>query len=188
MATIHHLNCGTMCPYGERFVAGEGGLGSAKIVCHCLLIEASDSLVLIDTGLGVEDNRHRYRRLGVPFTAVFRPTADLAETALERIRAAIASPARSTANGRRASTPIQLRGTRRERRGKPRRSFFARGRAASVHRRLPALCRRPYLALKPGISNRTRSMAGCSGPAPSRGGRSACATAKRSTARASEAA
>ena len=93
MAAIHHLNCGTMCPYGERLVAGKGGLGSTTIVCHCLLIETSDSLVLIDTGLGVEDNRHRYRRLGVPFTAVFRPTDDLAETALERIRALGHDPA-----------------------------------------------------------------------------------------------
>ena len=83
-ATVHHLNCGTMCPYGGHFVSGEPG--SAKIVCHCLLIEAGDSLVLVDTGIGLDDTRHPYRRLGPPFVAGFRVAADPAETALERIR------------------------------------------------------------------------------------------------------
>jgi len=39
---------------------------------------------------------------------------------------------------------------------------------------------------KPGISSRTRSMAGCARSPPSRGGRSAVATAERSTPRTSE--
>ena len=54
--TVHHLNCGTLCPYGGRLVSGEGGLiGGAEMVCHCLLIEAGDSLVLVDTGFGADD-------------------------------------------------------------------------------------------------------------------------------------
>lgn len=83
---IHHLNCGSMCPYGGRFVSGESGAGSACIVCHCLLIEADQSLVLVDTGMGLDDTRHPYRRLGAPFTAGFRVKADGTETAIEQIR------------------------------------------------------------------------------------------------------
>ncbi|MDX6581829.1 MAG: hypothetical protein QOI10_1013 [Solirubrobacterales bacterium] len=90
---IHHLNCGTLCPYGGKIVSGEGGLTGAHMVCHCLLIEAGDSLVLIDTGFGADDAAHPYRRLGVPFTAAFRPQADVAETAAERIRALGLDPA-----------------------------------------------------------------------------------------------
>jgi glyoxylase-like metal-dependent hydrolase (beta-lactamase superfamily II) len=90
---VHHLNCGTLCPYGARFIAGEGGLGRAKIVCHCLLVETSDSLVLIDTGFGADDMRHPYRRLGVPFVAGFNVKPDLAETAIEQIRALRHDPA-----------------------------------------------------------------------------------------------
>lgn len=84
--TIHHLNCGTMCPYGGKLISGEGGFGKASIVCHCLLIETSDSLVLVDTGFGVDDMRHPYRRLGVPFTAGFGVRPDPSETAIERMR------------------------------------------------------------------------------------------------------
>jgi glyoxylase-like metal-dependent hydrolase (beta-lactamase superfamily II) len=90
---IHHLNCGTLCPYGKRLIAGEGGLGAATMVCHCLLIEAGESLVLIDTGFGVDDMRHPYRRLGIPFTAAFRVQADTATTAFERIRGLGLDPA-----------------------------------------------------------------------------------------------
>lgn len=90
---IHHLNCGTMCPYGGRLVSGEGGLTGANIVCHCLLIEAGDTLVLVDTGIGLDDARHPHRRLSVPFTAAFRPQADTSETASERIRGLGLDPA-----------------------------------------------------------------------------------------------
>jgi glyoxylase-like metal-dependent hydrolase (beta-lactamase superfamily II) len=83
---VHHLNCGTLCPYGGRLITGEGGLGGAHMVCHCLLIEAGDSLVLVDTGFGADDAAHPYKRLGVPFTAGFRPRADAGETAVTRIR------------------------------------------------------------------------------------------------------
>jgi glyoxylase-like metal-dependent hydrolase (beta-lactamase superfamily II) len=85
-AKIHHLNCGTMCPHGRKLVSGEGGWTGAKVVCHCLLVETAGSLVLVDTGMGVDDIRHPYRRLGPPFTAAFRPTRDTAEAAVERVR------------------------------------------------------------------------------------------------------
>ncbi len=84
---IHHLNCGTICPYGGKLFGGEGSVASeAEMVCHCLLIEAGDSLALIDTGYGTADCRDPAGNLGRPFTAVFRPRGDLAETAVEQIR------------------------------------------------------------------------------------------------------
>ena len=82
-----------MCPYGGKLVSGDGGWTGAKVICHCLLIEAADSLVLIDTGMGLEDLRHPYRRLGVPFSAAFRPSGDSAEAAVERIRGIGLDPA-----------------------------------------------------------------------------------------------
>jgi glyoxylase-like metal-dependent hydrolase (beta-lactamase superfamily II) len=83
---IHHLNCGTLCPYGGKLVTGEGGFGGAQICCHCLLIEAGEALVLVDTGLGTDDVARPHRRLGVPFTVAFRPQARRGETALEQLR------------------------------------------------------------------------------------------------------
>lgn len=83
---IHHLNCGTMCPRGARLLTGEGGLlEDARLVCHCLLIEGADGLVLVDTGFGLDDTR-RPRQLGRPFTALVRPRLQADETAIEQIR------------------------------------------------------------------------------------------------------
>jgi glyoxylase-like metal-dependent hydrolase (beta-lactamase superfamily II) len=90
---IHHLNCGTMCPYGGKLVSGEGGWTGAHVICHCLLIETADSLVLVDTGMGTEDLRHPYRSLGVPFSASFRPSGDMSEAAVERVRGLELDPA-----------------------------------------------------------------------------------------------
>jgi glyoxylase-like metal-dependent hydrolase (beta-lactamase superfamily II) len=83
---IHHLNCGTMCPRGARLLAGSGGLlAEARLVCHCLLIESAEGLVLVDTGFGVDDVA-KPRQLGVAFTTVVRPRADASETALAQVR------------------------------------------------------------------------------------------------------
>jgi glyoxylase-like metal-dependent hydrolase (beta-lactamase superfamily II) len=88
---VHHLNCGTLCPNGRRLIAGEGGLlESATIVCHCLLIETDDGLVLVDTGFGVEDTRNP-RRLG-PVFGLMRPRAELGETAVKQVEALGFSP------------------------------------------------------------------------------------------------
>lgn len=84
---IHHLGCGTMCPHGARLISGEGSLlGTARIVCHCLLVEGADGLILIDTGFGLDDMRNT-RRLGLLFNSLFRPQSDEAETAIEQVRA-----------------------------------------------------------------------------------------------------
>ena len=82
---IHHLNCGSMCPRGGRFFGGSGGPWAiAPMCCHCLLIESEDGLILVDTGLGVEDVDDP-RRLGFLFTAATRPRLEVSETALRQV-------------------------------------------------------------------------------------------------------
>ncbi len=89
---VHHLNCGTLCPHGRRLFAGEGGwLEPAEFVCHCLLIESDDGLVLVDTGFGVDDTRNP-AQLGVAFK-VMRPRAEARETAFEQVKALGFDPA-----------------------------------------------------------------------------------------------
>ena len=83
---IHHLNCGTMCPIGGRLVSGEGSLWSpAKLVCHCLLVETADGLVLVDSGLGLDDVARPRERLGGAFMAATRWRPDADETAARQI-------------------------------------------------------------------------------------------------------
>jgi glyoxylase-like metal-dependent hydrolase (beta-lactamase superfamily II) len=62
---IHHLDCCTMCPRGQRTFNGDGKrFARARLVSHCLLIETdAHGLVLVDTGIGVDDVRDT-RRLG----------------------------------------------------------------------------------------------------------------------------
>jgi glyoxylase-like metal-dependent hydrolase (beta-lactamase superfamily II) len=83
--TIHHLNCGTICPYSARLLNGEGNLFSpGYIVCHCLLIETDDGLVLVDTGLGTMDITTS-KTLRREFKLLARPKLDLQETAVRHV-------------------------------------------------------------------------------------------------------
>src|SRR3978361_1471215 len=76
-----------MCPHGGRLSSGEGSaLGKARIICHCLLVEHADGLVLIDTGFGLDDMRNT-RQLGAIFDSLFRPQSRESETAIEQVRA-----------------------------------------------------------------------------------------------------
>jgi glyoxylase-like metal-dependent hydrolase (beta-lactamase superfamily II) len=87
VATVHHLNCGTMCPRGARLLAGHGGLlEETRLVAHCLLIESGGSLALVDTGYGTGDANDP-ARLGQPFRAMVRPKTDVAETAVRQVEA-----------------------------------------------------------------------------------------------------
>jgi glyoxylase-like metal-dependent hydrolase (beta-lactamase superfamily II) len=59
---IHHLNCGTDCPFGGALFDGRSVALTGKLVCHCLLIETdAHGLVLIDTGYGLRDVDHPHR-------------------------------------------------------------------------------------------------------------------------------
>ncbi len=85
---IHHLNCGTMCMACQRLINGHGSwTAPGTLVCHCLLVETTDSLVLVDTGMGTQDISNPKRRLGSSYLAAFKPRLDLAETALAQVKA-----------------------------------------------------------------------------------------------------
>jgi glyoxylase-like metal-dependent hydrolase (beta-lactamase superfamily II) len=78
-----------MRPLGERFVLGRGSLlGAARLVCHVLCIETERAgLVLVDSGLGLDDCARARERLGGPFVAVARPVLDPSETAARQVEA-----------------------------------------------------------------------------------------------------
>ncbi|CAM3565558.1 MBL fold metallo-hydrolase [Smaragdicoccus niigatensis] len=70
---VHHLNCGTMHYPG------------AHLVCHVLLVETDDGLVLVDSGFGLDDIAHPGSRVG-PIRFVSRPTLDRDETAVAHLK------------------------------------------------------------------------------------------------------
>ena len=69
---VRHLNCGSM-----RFP-------TAPLVCHVLLLETEDGLVLVDAGFGLGDIADPTGRIGW-FRRVIRPVFDPAETAIRQI-------------------------------------------------------------------------------------------------------
>jgi len=73
--SIHFLNCGTMRPYFPRV---ENGI-------TCLLIETNLGLVLIDTGLGIQDYLHPTKGMNF-FLKMMRSPRDVRETALQQIQ------------------------------------------------------------------------------------------------------
>lgn len=70
---VHHLNCGSMHPYG-----------AGQLVCHVLLVETDNGLVLVDSGYGSADCDNPRTRIG-PTRYLFRPSFDRDETALRQI-------------------------------------------------------------------------------------------------------
>lgn len=84
---VHHLNTGTMCPLGERFVNGTGSpFRRGRLVCHVLLVELRDGLALIDGGIGLGDIADP-ARLTARWVRRTAPRLDPAETAIEQVRA-----------------------------------------------------------------------------------------------------
>jgi glyoxylase-like metal-dependent hydrolase (beta-lactamase superfamily II) len=83
---IHHINCGTMCPRGQRLINGHGSLlGPGKLVCHVLLIEGPNGLTLVDTGFGTGDITQS-DKMDSMFKALTRPALDSKETAIEQVK------------------------------------------------------------------------------------------------------
>jgi glyoxylase-like metal-dependent hydrolase (beta-lactamase superfamily II) len=71
----------------------EGAHGRAELVCHCLLVEAADRLVLVDTGFGLQDVSRPRERLSPLFLHVLcRPRLREADTAVRQIEAMGFSP------------------------------------------------------------------------------------------------
>lgn len=84
---VHHLNCGTMRPFGGRLVDGKGGLlHRAELACHCLLLETDAGLVLVDTGMGSPAVHRPEEWLGKGFVNLTRPVRSEHETALAQIQ------------------------------------------------------------------------------------------------------
>ncbi|OBK19331.1 MBL fold metallo-hydrolase [Mycobacterium asiaticum] len=68
---VHHLNCGSMAPPGT------------PLVCHVLLVETDQGLLLVDTGFGSLDCADP-ARVG-PFRHAMRPAFQITETAAHQI-------------------------------------------------------------------------------------------------------
>jgi glyoxylase-like metal-dependent hydrolase (beta-lactamase superfamily II) len=84
---IHHLNCGTCCPFGGRLFDGHSDGIFGKLVCHCLLIETTQGLVLVDTGFGTRDINHPHGRLSEFFLKLNNIQLRPEETAIAQVRA-----------------------------------------------------------------------------------------------------
>ena len=84
---VHHLNTGTLCPHGQRFVNGTGSpFRRARLICHALLLELPDGLALVDGGLGTGDLADP-DRLGRSWVRQAAPRLDPAEPALAQVQA-----------------------------------------------------------------------------------------------------
>ena len=82
---IHHLNCGCMCPLGGALFDGFSRGLTACLVCHCLLIETNQGLVLVDTGFGLRDVQSPYSRLSRFFVHFNNIQFDPKYTAIKQI-------------------------------------------------------------------------------------------------------
>lgn len=74
-----------MNPHGGFFLYG--GSHHRHLVCHCLLLELPDRLVLVDSGIGLADVADPQRRLGGFFVSGMRPRLEPGDTAAQRIEA-----------------------------------------------------------------------------------------------------
>lgn len=91
---VHHLNCISSCPLGGRLMDGQtpSVLRRGQLCCHCLLVETPDTLVLVDTGFGLNDVRHPRPRLSGFFLALLSPDFREEMTAVRQIEALGFSP------------------------------------------------------------------------------------------------
>jgi glyoxylase-like metal-dependent hydrolase (beta-lactamase superfamily II) len=83
---IHHLNCGCMCPVGGALFDGFSRGIRGTLICHCLLVESDDGLVLVDTGFGTRDVEETYPRLSPLFVHLNQIQLERRYTALEQVR------------------------------------------------------------------------------------------------------
>ena len=72
---VHHLNCISSCPLGGRLMDGQTDslVARGRLCCHCLLVETSQGLVLVDTGFGLRDVLDPPSRLSGFFLALVSP-------------------------------------------------------------------------------------------------------------------
>lgn len=84
---VHHLNCGTHCPFGGAFFDGASRGIFANIPTHCLLIETEQGLVLVDTGYGLQDVQRPHSRLPWLWPAILNVRLHERDTAIRQIEA-----------------------------------------------------------------------------------------------------
>lgn len=85
---VHHLNCGCQCPLGGPLFDGFSRGPTARLICHCLLVETDrDGLVLVDTGFGMRDIERPSERLSPFFMVLNRIQFDCDFTALNQVEA-----------------------------------------------------------------------------------------------------
>lgn len=72
---VHHINCISTCPLGGKLMDGrtKSFILRGRLTCHCLLIETERELVLLDTGLGLQDVREPRERLSGFFLMLVSP-------------------------------------------------------------------------------------------------------------------
>jgi glyoxylase-like metal-dependent hydrolase (beta-lactamase superfamily II) len=81
-----------MCPLGGALFDGFSKGVTSHLVCHCLLIETNQGLVLVDTGFGLQDVQSPYSRLSPFFVHFNNIQFDRKYTAIEQVRALGFSP------------------------------------------------------------------------------------------------
>jgi glyoxylase-like metal-dependent hydrolase (beta-lactamase superfamily II) len=84
---VHHLNCISTCPLGGALMDGRSASLQARLVCHCLLVEMADALVLVDTGYGLRDVADPHGRLSAFFLRLMRPELREEMTAVRQVAA-----------------------------------------------------------------------------------------------------
>ena len=82
---VHHLSCGCMCPVGGALMDGFSRGPTARLICHCLLVESDRGLILVDTGFGMGDVERPYQRLSPFFIHLNRIQFEPQQTALAQV-------------------------------------------------------------------------------------------------------
>jgi glyoxylase-like metal-dependent hydrolase (beta-lactamase superfamily II) len=84
---VHHLNCISTCPLGGRLMDGfsRSIVERGHLTSHCLLVEADDRLVLIDTGLGLRDVHDPRSRISAFFLGLVAPDFREEMTAIRQV-------------------------------------------------------------------------------------------------------
>lgn len=82
---VHHLNCISSCPLGGRLMDGRSDGLRGKLACRCVLVEAEDELILLDTGFGLLDVAHPEQRLSRFFLRLLDPDFREELTAVRQI-------------------------------------------------------------------------------------------------------
>ena len=113
---VHHLNCGTFCPFGGRLMDGVSRGAIGHLVCHCLLVETDrDGLALVDTGLGLRDMREPFPRLSRLYANLLNIRFDPEQSAVRQVERLVRCARRAP----RRADPPRLRPRGRDR-GLPR--------------------------------------------------------------------